>query len=486
MGAYRDNGINKARGDWRRTRAYDLKMDFFTLKPAQSNMKKWYSKTGLPVLFSCCTFSAAEAQLTLTGQLRTRTEFRDGQGAPLPSGGKPAFFTSQRSRLSAGYETYRLKFGLTVQDVRVWGQDVSTINRTTTQDNNGFLLHEAWAEILLTDSTSKKQTLSLKLGRQELVYDDVRLLGNLDWLQQARRHDAALLKFNSGQWTLHAGLAFNQNKENTSGTIYNSTPPGYAANTNGGTAYKSMQFLYAGKKLSAGNTSLLFFADQFSKFRMDNSLKVYETGSWSRFTTGLYYTNTFQRLNLTGAAYYQFGKNANGQKLRGELVSLAGQYALSKKFSAGLGYDYTSGGSSGSTSRAFDPLYGTPHKFWGYMDYFYVASGFGNKGLHDAYLKTKYKASDKLVLTADGHAFNSASQVLTGNNSNSLSRYLGTELDIVATYALTTIIGFEAGYSHFFGTSTLTSPNVKNVANAKNNSNWAYLSINIKPTFLVK
>ncbi|WP_315822863.1 hypothetical protein [Paraflavitalea speifideaquila] len=40
-----------------------------------------------------------------------------------------------------------MKFGLTVQDVRVWGQDVSTINRTTTQDNNGFMLHEAWAEI---------------------------------------------------------------------------------------------------------------------------------------------------------------------------------------------------------------------------------------------------------------------------------------------------------------------------------------------------
>ena len=45
-------------------------------------------------------------------------------------------------------------------------------------------------------------------------------------------------------------VAFNQNKENQSGTIYNSTPAGnYTANTNGGTMYKSMQFLYAGKKL---------------------------------------------------------------------------------------------------------------------------------------------------------------------------------------------------------------------------------------------
>jgi hypothetical protein len=464
----------------------DLKMDFFTLKPTQSNMKKWYCKTGWPVLLSCAAFSTAEAQLTLTGQLRTRTEFRNGQGAPLPSGAKPAFFTSQRSRLSAGYETYRLKFGLTVQDVRVWGQDASTINRTTTQDNNGLLLHEAWAEIMLTDSTSKNSTFSLKLGRQELVYDDVRLLGNLDWLQQARRHDAALLKFKRGPWMLHAGVAFNQNKENASGTVYNSTAPGYAGNTNGGTNYKSMQFLYAGKKLSGGNASFLFFADQFSRFRMENTTKVFETGAWSRFTTGLYYTNTFQKLNLTASAYYQFGKNANGQKLQGELLSLTGLYALSNKFSAGAGYDYTSGGNSGATNRAFDPLYGTPHKFWGYMDYFYVASGFGNKGLHDAYIKTKYKASQKLVLTADGHVFNSASKVLATDNVTELNKHLGTEIDVVASYALTPVIGFEAGYSHFFSTGTLTAPSVKNVPNAKNNSNWAYLSINIKPTFLVK
>ena len=72
---------------------------------------------------------------------------------------------------------YRVKFGVTVQDVRVWGQDVSTINRTTTADNNALMLHEAWAEMLLTDTTLKNKALSLKIGRQELNYDDQRLIG---------------------------------------------------------------------------------------------------------------------------------------------------------------------------------------------------------------------------------------------------------------------------------------------------------------------
>src|SRR3954464_7900360 len=103
------------------------------------------------------------AQLSLSAQLRTRTELRDGQGAPLPKDAPAAFFTSQRTRLNVGYNMYRLKLGMTLQDVRVWGQDVSTINRTTTADNNSIMLHEAWAEILLTDTTLKNKALSLKI-----------------------------------------------------------------------------------------------------------------------------------------------------------------------------------------------------------------------------------------------------------------------------------------------------------------------------------
>ena len=122
------------------------------------------------------------AQLNVTAQLRTRTELRDGQGAPLPKGTSATFFTSQRTRLNVLYSTPRLKFFASAQDVRVWGQDASLINRTTAANNNGFMLHQAWAEVLLTDTALKSKALSLKIGRQEIVYDDERLLGGLDWL----------------------------------------------------------------------------------------------------------------------------------------------------------------------------------------------------------------------------------------------------------------------------------------------------------------
>jgi hypothetical protein len=451
-------------------------------------MKKLFLAGASSIVLSAISYLHADAQFTIGAQLRTRTEFRDGQGSPLPHGADPAGFTSQRTRLSAGFSGYRFKLGATIQDVRVWGQDVSQINRTTTQDLNGLLMHEAWAEVMLLDTVYKNKALNLKVGRQEITYDDMRLLGNLDWLQQGRRHDAAILKYETGPLMFHVGGAFNQNNEKTTGSIYNETPPGnYTASTNAGTMYKSMEYFYAGRKFKKGNMSFLFFADQFSRFHMDTisgvATKVYEQGTHTRMTTGLFYTNTFDKWTVTASGYYQFGHGANGIKLSAATLNANFMYQVSQPFSAGAGVDFATGGTSrdGKTNNAFDFLYGTPHKYWGYMDYFYVGSPFGNRGLQDYFLKTKLKPNTRLTLTGDLHEFLAGSDI-----PGYTSRRFGEELDIVANFAMTKVISFEGGYSHFWSTNGLTSAGVKNVANAKSNSNWAYLMIIIKPEFILK
>src|SRR4051812_18095374 len=83
----------------------------------------------LALLCSIIGFTA-RSQFTLTGQLRTRTEARSGLGNLVPTGSKAAVFTSQRTRLFFGYKWDRLTFGASVQDVRVWGQDASSISNT--------------------------------------------------------------------------------------------------------------------------------------------------------------------------------------------------------------------------------------------------------------------------------------------------------------------------------------------------------------------
>ncbi|QJW91816.1 alginate export family protein [Spirosoma taeanense] len=445
---------------------------------------------------SCCVVSAlavssAYAQFTFSGQLRTRSEYRNGQGTLLKESDRAAFFTSQRTRVSAAYSGYRIKAFATLQDVRVWGQDASTINRTTNADLNGLLLHEAWGEFSLLDTAQTKlgKELSLKIGRQELVYDDVRLLGNLDWLQQGRRHDMALLKYGNKGWMLHAGVAYNQNRELKSGTIYNGTPTGYTAGTNGiGTAYKSLQFAYLGKKFSAGSASFLIIKDDFNQYVTTPSsgtvaaTRTYSDGTWSRVTLGSYVNATVKKLGVKAEAYYQTGRDKDGRTISAYLLSGSLTYATSQRTAITVGEDYTSGNEPGnattSTNRRFDPLYGTPHKHWGYMDYFYVADGFGVGGLSDFYLKVRYKPLDRLTMSLDFHQFASTNTIV-GTDKIPLSKpSFGQEYDFIAQYAVTKQIGLEGGYSVFSATDALAA--AKAVSNADKSATWGYLMVNLK------
>ncbi|KAA6439786.1 hypothetical protein FEM33_10515 [Dyadobacter flavalbus] len=442
-------------------------------------------------LVCCCmagifSSAAVKAQLSLSGQLRTRTELLHGQGTPLSKGEKPAFFSSQRTRLNVGYKGYRMRFYLSAQDVRVWGQDASTNNRITNAALNGLMLHEAWGEIGLLDTSQTKngKDFTLKIGRQELLYDDSRLLGNLDWLQQARRHDAVLLKYSNAGFTAHLGAAYNQNRELKTGTLYDGVPNGYPAGTNGiGTMYKSMQFAYLGKKLARGSASFLLFKDDFQKYSLsETGTKTLERGTWKRLTAGPYLeTKIGKSWNVNASAYFQTGKDRDGKNLNAYMYSVRGLFTANRFFSVGPGFDYTSGTTAGSkNNHSFDPLYGTPHKFWGQMDYFYAANGFGKSGLTDFYIHSSIRASAKLSIQADLHQFSGAAAILNANDEK-MSGNFGNELDIIGTYNLTKSVSFQGGYCTFLPTNTLAQ--VKSVSNPQKMANWAYVMINIRPEF---
>ena len=450
-----------------------------------------YSLLAMALCFLCA--QQLHAQFSVSGQIRTRTEFRHGQGSPLTPDAPPAFFTSQRTRLNAGYAGYRFMIYTALQDVRVWGQDASSIHRITREAYHGLMLHEAWGEFSLLDTGTVTPRLTLKVGRQELTYDDARLLGNLDWLQQARRHDAAVLKFQHHSWTAHAGAAFNQNGEARSGTIYNGTPIGYAASTGGiGAMYKSMQFVYVARKLSFGNVSVLALKDDFSRFSFDaadslQSTPVFSNRVWSRITAGGNLSGKLSPiLSFAASAFYQGGEYRDGTDLNEYLLSASFMLAATRKFAAGPGIDITSGNNGADPSKKFqrfDPLYGTPHKFWGFMDYFYVADGFGPNGLVDYYLKTRLTAKENLVLATDLHHF-ALPETVPSETGSKMKKSLGTEIDVVLNYGMTKVVNVEAGFSAMFATETLASSKVKNVPSASDISTWAYLMISIKPEFL--
>ncbi|UEG50110.1 alginate export family protein [Ferruginibacter lapsinanis] len=485
--------------------------------------------------------SIVMAQFSLVGQVRTRTELRDGVGKLATKGGYVSSLTTQRTRLSFGYlYDNRVNFNVAIQDVRTWGQDASTI---TPADGAKLGLHEAWAEITLfniNDTTMKKgflEKLFFKIGRQELLYDDARLLGNLDWAQQGRRHDALLLKALHRGYQIDLGAAFNQNSDAiTTGTVYTPgnvpayvlndigvlvpTPASFIPTAAGGSAsnvssaagtpvlinpagtngmnqlYKSLQFLYLSKKFGQTKVSALMLTDYFAKYTSTSVAaggglvygRKFTKGINQRFTYGAMAVGTIGNASglkktWTIAGYAQAGKNKDGKKL--EAYHGVVNVMLQKgKFSFGPGYEYLSGtGPTAVKDGSFDPLYGTPHKFWGYMDYFYVGTGSPKAGLQDAYLKTKY-ATKNFFATLDAHYFGTAQKTSVGAGNKDL----GWELDLLANYTLNKFTTLEFGYSNMFANKTqmkaAMAANYPNAATTYNSTgSWAYLMISIKPDF---
>jgi len=503
-------------------------------------------KKQLLIVFVCTFFlftGSAQAQYTFTGQIRTRTEYRNGLGNLLPKGSDAAFLTSQRTNLSFGYKWDKLIFSTQIRDVRVWGQDASTINNG---DGNKLFLHEAWAEFILAtslDSNSrlKVENLSVKVGRQELLYDDARLLGNLDWMQQGRRHDAALIKFLHRGYQVDIGAAFNQNSDafGKSGVFFSpNNSNAYATTTTGflvavpgskpnfiptadkngapivagagpGTngmnqMYKTMQFIYVKKKFGQTTVSALLFKDDFSKWRLDSigsattgfayGRNYDQVGTNSRITTGLNINSVVGKASSDGQlsaqafGYYQTGKDFNGIDLNAYHFGANVMYQ-SGKFSAGPGYEVLSGNDKASdANHRFDPLYGTPHKFWGYMDFFYTGTGSPIAGLQNAFIKTKYSAKD-LYITLDVHQFWTAAQSANRIEGGNLNKALGTEIDIVLNYNINKFVNLELGYSTMFATNSLEYvkselAGVPTQRATRHNAQWAYLMLNIRPGIL--
>ncbi|WP_425658888.1 alginate export family protein [Tenacibaculum ascidiaceicola] len=386
------------------------------------------------------------AQLTIDAELRPRAEYRHGFKTLFPDNANPALFVSQRTRLNTTYKTEKLNFYVSFQDVRVWG-DVPQLN---TADNSGLSVHQAWAEILLDPN------FSVKLGRQEVIYDDSRIFGNVGWAQQARSHDMAMLKYKKDSFKFDVGLAFNQSKENLTGT--NLTTP----NT-----YKAMQYAWLHKDWSNFSGSFLFLNNGMQS---PNGLKYSQT-------IGTHLTAKKDKFTIAANLYYQFGNDVLDRDLNAYLLGLEAMFKASEKAKIGLGVELQSGNdynTPANENNAFTPFYGTNHKFNGFMDYFYVGNHINSVGLLDLYAKANFKLNSKSGLTAFVHNFSASADI-----NNSVSNQLGTEVDIVYGYKFTKDIGFKAGYSHLFPSEGME---VLKGNSDGNTNNWAWVMVTIKPT----
>jgi hypothetical protein len=411
-----------------------------------------YKPFTLLILISvlCHTVSA---QFSVDAQLRSRFEFRDGYQKLAVEGSTPAMFVSQRTRLTFGYETSSLKLKFTPQDVRLWG-DQAKMNASGVGDNPSLDLLEAYAEVRLGNAGW------VSAGRQQLVYDNRKLLGHRNWNQNGMSYDALVFKFKPGNWNIHAGASWNTMAEAISDNPYPST------------RIKSLNFLWLNRKFNENfKLSMLHISSGVTKTDTTNPMNF-------RHSTGFYGEYKKNNFSALSNFYYQYGKNQKGRKVSAFLFNADAAYK-SGNLTTGIGMGYLSGNNKtqgiGETDKLFDPLYGNRHENFGAIDYF---NSFPTQtmqgGVADYYIYLGYRISDKLSLKNTGHYFTLAQS----NPQTPEDKNLGFENDLILSFRFSSWGNLDGGYCFFLPTESLKT--IQKVEQDKF-SQFFYLQLTLTP-----
>lgn len=438
-------------------------------------MKRRLSKTLLNVILLVSTTSVF-AQVAIDAQIRPRTEYRHGFKKPTVDGDDPAIFTEQRSRLNFEYKQEHFRTYVSLQDVRIWGE-VGQINKADGLTS----IHQAYGDLYMGNTT-------LRVGRQEFVYNDSRVLGNLGWAAQARSHDAVLLMVEDSTWKFHLAGTYNQSNsprepgklQSPTGNVYDPSP---VANTLFNLPYpKTTQFAWFDKSFSSGNISLLAINDGIQT--SDSTLH------W-RQTLGVIPSFDIGKISLFGSFYYQMGQVNDDISNSGFLAHAQATYKTGGAVTPTVGFDYVSGDDKSTDDiEGFNPLYGTHHLFYGLMDYFYVGNGHNgggtsqSGGLVDLYAKAMIKTSEKSKLAVALHQFFSPTDIPDPEDpEGTLSSGLGTELDLVFIKPLNPNVMFKMGYSQMFSTESMDVAKGTMDSTGWNNWAWVMIDFTVKEIF---
>lgn len=331
--------------------------------------------------------------------------------------------------------------------------------RNPNPEADTFDLHQGY----LTLGNAKEFPLTAKVGRQELSYGDERLIGAFDWNNIGRVFDAAKLRAENDLGWIDAFV----------GRVVIPRDDHW----NESNDYDYFSGLYASsKKLVPNQETEVYFLARNVGEQSPATIGAGLPAIWTGASPRNIYTFGFRVKSLPGAyggwdysaevagqlGDFQFA--AGGRELDHEAFAahVGGGYTFKDTWATprvGLEYNYASGDEDPTDGdhTTFENLFPTNHKFYGYMDFV------SWQNIHNPRLTASIKPLKKLTVTADYHAFwlaetsdffyqvNGAPRSTGGYGINAgADNYVGSEVDLVATYAFKPYAALQVGYGHFF------------------------------------
>jgi hypothetical protein len=412
------------------------------------------------------TITVGDFELSPELEIRTRGEYRrnpvdmggvDTMGAPTGFYTEDPWAIMERTRLGIGADRGALRAKVTFQDARGWGTTPPDAIFTKPGPFGDTGLYEGFIEIHTTSPTPSEQLPNpqyIRIGRQAIVWDGGRLLGNADFSPSARTFDA--LRAHVG-WRSLDFEAFGAILENP-------RPLGVGFNDLYGSYYGGTQLYGA---LASLTLDPLFRAQLYGLLRpashgvtplVDDFAQANINGDNWTAALGISGDSKGWKYGITGAL--QFGGVLVGglkrDRFAGAVVGDASRTfdGIVLTPTIKIGAAYASGGKSTTQYNQFDPLYPDVQVNHGLLGAFAWSNLIDIHGAVSIVPVTDFHitAEYRYVRMADsGGEWLDTYLLPTGNATCAApcttNQELGHEVDLVLSYRPWPALNIAAGYS---------------------------------------
>ncbi len=377
------------------------------------------------------------------GELRLRGIMVDNSDGVAGALNRDGGFFEQRTRLNVDATADDAKVFVQVQDSRMWGAETNTTSTGT--EDEAIDISQAYFDL----SNVANKPISLRIGRQAMAYGEHRLIGSLEWSNNARRFDAIKLTYKHSA----ADIDVFTSKISDSGADW-----GNDVNLNG---------IYAQLK----NVPQVSNLDLYLLHKVDGTVEAnfYTLGARVKGDVKDFNVDYNAELAIqTGDATSTADKDANAYAIRVgyTIPNILGGLRL------GVEYDAATGQDSSTDSTAFDNLYPTNHYLYGFTD------DVNWTNMNSWAVSASLTPIDKLKLAIEYWNYTLAEDV-GGNDDN------GTELNIKANHEMSKNINCEAAYVIRDAGDIATTPYNGGAAgygtlSADESATFGYFMINVK------
>ncbi|MDN3513257.1 MAG: alginate export family protein [Candidatus Brocadia sp.] len=439
-------------------------------------------------------YSEFARKVKLGGQMRTRAEYANGfyqtptsnatlGGATGIAGRGKATdddYVMNQTRLWADADVNEhLRVFIQLQDARVFGAEGTTVGFANPGfENSIFDVHQGYFDLRKLFDLP----LTVRVGRQEIIWGDHRVIGNFVWSNVGRVFDGGRFMWDTD--TIHAeAFAVKVDEDGYFATD--------GSDSSDETAYAAQLGL---KKLVPGALLELMYIHKNDQDTLanvatgsgyavpgDGPIEIHDIGA--RIDGKI---PNLDAIDYTVEAHGQFGKYGDQNQKAWAFAGRAGYTFkdLAWKPRFGFEYDYASGDDDQDDNdhETFDNLYPTNHwqGNYGFVDLL------SWQNMHDIRWNVKVVPTNKLTVQVDYHWYLLAQEEdgwylangalatpRPGTGYDDDSNDLAQEIDLTVSYQLYKNVGVLAGYS-FFKADDWIKDNIDDI-----DTSWGYLQTTV-------